>query len=124
MTSHPPDAILLRGLRVLAFCGVLPEEQARHQPFEVDVDVWIDLGPPGHSDDLAQTLDYGGLCDAIAALVEGERWALLERFAQRVADLALADPRVERVQVEVHKLRPPVPHHLGASGVRIVRTRP
>ena len=33
------DVIQLRGLRALGFCGALPEEQERRQPFEVDLDV-------------------------------------------------------------------------------------
>lgn len=123
-TPTGSDAVVLRGLRVMAFCGVLPEEQARRQPFELDVDVALDLTLAGATDDLSHTLDYGGLCDAIGVLVADERWQLMERFAQRVADLVLADERVVGATVEVRKLRPPVAHALEASGVRIVRPAP
>ena len=51
------DAIELRSLRVLAFCGILPEEVERRQPFEIDVDVHVDLTAAGTSDDLTQTID-------------------------------------------------------------------
>ncbi len=50
MTSA--DVIELRGLRVVSYCGALPEEQVRAQPFEFDVDVWTDLARAGGSDRL------------------------------------------------------------------------
>ena len=62
------DRIELRGLRVSAFCGVLPEEKARRQPFEVDLDVHADLSTASASDDLADTIDYGVLTAGVAAV--------------------------------------------------------
>lgn len=115
------DSIELRGLRVLAFCGILPEEVERRQPFEIDVDVDLDLRGAGASDDLAATIDYGGLVEQIAALAAEQRYGLLERFASDVADVALADERVSATRVTVRKLRPPVAHDLASSGVTIRR---
>ena len=76
MTSA--DVIELRGLRVVSYCGALPEEQVRAQPFEFDVDVWTDLARAGGSDRLDDTVDYGALCGTIAATALGARVALLE----------------------------------------------
>jgi len=117
------DRILLRNLRVMAFCGVLDEEQARRQPFEINAEVVVDLRAAGQSDDLDDTINYGELGENIAALVETNRFALLEFFAQRVADLLLADPRATEVTIEILKLRPPMAQDLAASGVRISRSR-
>jgi dihydroneopterin aldolase len=50
--------------------------------------------------------------------------ALLERLAELVAQAVLGvDPRIVAVDLAVRKLRPPVPHDLATSGVRVVRTR-
>ena len=54
-------------------------------------------------------------------MVSGERHALLERLAERIAETALADGRVRSVTVTVRKLRPPVPVDLGSAAVRVVR---
>lgn len=115
----------MRGLRVLGVHGVLPEEQERAQPFEIDLDVVTDLHRAGASDHLADTVDYGGLCEAVAAVVTGERHALIERLAERIADVVLAagSGRVTAVTVTVRKLRPPVPVDLASAGVRITRPR-
>jgi 7,8-dihydroneopterin aldolase/epimerase/oxygenase len=115
------DRIELHRLRAVGTHGALPEEQDRAQPFEVDVELDVDLGAAGRSDALADTVDYGELASRVAAVVTDERHTLLERLAQRIAETALADPRVESVTVTVRKLRPPVPVDLASAAVRVVR---
>lgn len=118
-----PDTIEIRGLRALGFCGALPEEQERRQPFEVDLDVETDLSVAGASDELGDTVDYGALCAQVEAVVVDERFVLMERLATRIAEVVLADDRIAAVTVTVRKLRPPVPQQLETSGVSIRRTR-
>jgi dihydroneopterin aldolase len=118
------DHIELRGLRVVGTHGVLPEEQVRAQPFEVDLDVGLDLDGASRSDDLADTLDYGELTGQVADVVAGEHHALLERLAGRIAEVVLSDERVRSVTVTVRKLRPPVAADLGTAAVRLTRSRP
>lgn len=117
------DVIELRGLRAVGICGALPEEQVRPQPFEIDLEVRADLRPAGASDRLDDTIDYGAVGALVVGIVSEERFTLLERMAQRIAEAALADSRVRSVTVAVRKLRPPVPFELDTSGVRITRTR-
>lgn len=117
------DRIELRGLRVVGTHGVLPEERERAQPFELDLDVEVDLGPAAASDDVADTVDYGAVAEAAARVVATESFGLLEALAARVADVVLADGRVGAVTVGVRKLRPPVPVDLASAGVRITRRR-
>ena len=114
------DRIELRGPRVLAVCGVLPEEKVRRQP--LDLDVYADLTAALTTDDLADTVDYGTLCALVACIADRESFDLMERFASRVAEDVLATSGVEAVTVAVRKLRPPVPEDLATSGVRIHRT--
>lgn len=124
VTEPERDRIQLRGLRLVGICGALPEERTRPQPLELDLDVEADLAPSGRSDDLSDTIDYGALCDRVAEVVTTGRPQLLEHLAQQVADAVLGlDPRVEAVAVSVRKLRPPVPHALATSGVRVTRRR-
>ena len=118
------DRIELRGLRALGRCGVLPEEQVRSQPLEVDHDVELDLSAAGTTDHLDDTVDYGALCALVEGVVTGRHVALLEHLAETIAERVLADERVDAVTVAVRKLRPPVPHQLATSGVRITRRRP
>jgi dihydroneopterin aldolase len=117
------DRIELRGLVAVGYCGALPEEQQRAQPIEVDLDLVVDLAPAGHTDALDDTVDYGALCGLVERIVTTERFTLLERLAERIAEVALADERAISVTVAVRKLRPPVPQQLATAGVRITRDR-
>jgi dihydroneopterin aldolase len=118
------DAILLRGLRVVGTHGVLAEEQSRAQPFEVDLELDVDLGAASRSDALDDTVDYGAVVDVAAGVVTTEHFALLERLAGRIADAVLGlDARIAAVEVTVTKLRPPVPVDLATASVRLTRRR-
>lgn len=119
-----PDLVELRGLRLLGVVGLLPEERLRAQPLEVDVDIEVDLTAAGLSDDLADSVDYGVVCDRLSEVVSSLRPRLLERLAAEMAAAVLdVDASVAAVTVVVRKARPPVPHDLATSGVRIRRTR-
>lgn len=120
MTS---DRVEIRGLQLLAYCGVLPEEQARKQPFRLDLDLYADLSVAGRTDELEDTVDYGAVADRLVEQLSTERHRLVERLAQRVVDLAFEHSAVGAVTVRVRKLRPPIAAAIGTTGVRIHRVR-
>jgi dihydroneopterin aldolase len=115
------DRIELRGIRAVGTHGALPEEQQRAQPFEVDLDVVADLRPAGKSDDLSDTVDYGAVAHAVEQVVTNQRFQLLERLAERIAEVVREDERIESVTVTVRKLRPPVAVDLTSAAVTITR---
>jgi dihydroneopterin aldolase len=125
MTGEPAgeDQIQLRGLRVVGTHGVLAEEKSRAQPFEIDLDLSVDLAVPGASDRLADTVDYAGIADAAAGIVAaGPSYELLEALAAAVARATLAsDPRITAVTVTLRKLQPPLAVDIATVGVRITR---
>ncbi len=117
------DRVELRGLRLLVTVGVLDHERAGPQPVEMDLDLHCDLAPAAASDDLADTVDYGMVCEAVAEVAEARPYLLLEALAGAVAEVVLAVPGVQGVEVAVRKVRPPVARHLATSGVRLERIR-
>jgi dihydroneopterin aldolase len=117
------DVIEIRGLRLLGAHGVLGEEIVRPQPFEIDLDIETRLDGAGASDNLEETVDYGPIVDAVRDLVEGSHFALLESLARAIADIVLADRRVDAVTVGARKLRPPLAADVTTVGVRITRRR-
>jgi len=119
------DRILLKGLRLAAVVGVLPEERERAQPLECDISLLVDLSAAGVSDQLTDTVDYGAITDVVVKTIKTSQPELLERLATLVADAVLeSDSRVGAVEVGIRKLRPPVPHDLASSGVEISRRTP
>jgi dihydroneopterin aldolase len=117
------DQIQLRGIRASGIHGVLPEERVRPQPFEVDLDLWVDLSAPGASDQLADTVDYAGVADAAIEIVSGSpSYRLLEALAHAVAAATLArDRRIAAVTVGLRKLQPPLEVDIATVGVCITR---
>ena len=116
------DRIELRGLRVVGTHGVLPEEKARAQPFEIDLELAVDLSLASGSDRLADTVDYGAVAELVADVVAGRSFELLEALAGAVAQATLvSDLRITTVTVHLRKLRPPLPLDIDTVGVRITR---
>jgi dihydroneopterin aldolase len=117
------DRIEVRGLRVEGVHGVLEEERALPQPFEVDLDLYLDTAEAAATDDLATTADYAAAVDAVVAVLTGPPHRLVESLAGAIAAAVLADPKVAEVTVSVRKLRPPVAYEVTSTGVRIHRRR-
>ncbi len=116
------DRIRLRALRVVGTHGVLAEEKERAQPFEVDLDLTVDLALAAVTDRLSDTVDYGEVAITAGAVVAERSFELLEALAGAIAEAVLgSDIRITSVTVHLRKLRPPVPLDLGSVGVRITR---
>jgi dihydroneopterin aldolase / 2-amino-4-hydroxy-6-hydroxymethyldihydropteridine diphosphokinase len=117
------DQIVLKGLSAKGFHGVLDFEKREGQTFVVDVTMDVDLSAAAASDDLADTVNYAEVADDVVALIEGEPLDLIEALAARIADRVLARPRVEAVEVVVHKPQAPVGHPFDDVQVRVARER-
>jgi dihydroneopterin aldolase len=109
------------GIRAIGRHGVLPEEQSRAQPFEIDLRIEVDLTKAAVSDSLDDTVDYALLTEAVARTVELESYRLLERLADRIAGVCLTLPGVKWVDVTVRKTRPPIPVQVTSVGVTLRR---
>jgi len=118
------DRIVLTGLRVRGHHGVFEHERRDGQDFLVDLTVWLDLAPAGESDKLVDTLDYGALAQSTAEIVAGPPVDLIETVAGHIAASTLsADPRIEAVEVTVHKPSAPIPLTFADVAVVVHRSR-
>jgi dihydroneopterin aldolase len=117
------DRILVRGLRVFGHHGVLAHETDLGQVFVIDLELALDLGPAGRTDDLGETVDYGSLAGRVAERVGGRPRRLVEAVAEDVASLVLADERVHEVRVRVAKPHAPLPVDAAEVAVELVRSR-
>ncbi len=123
MTDDHTDRIELLGLRAKGFHGVFDFERRAGQEFVVDVVLHVDSREAAASDDLADTVHYGELAEAVHAVVTGDPVDLIETLASRIADLALEQPGVGAVDVAVHKPQAPVTVAFGDVVVRVHRRR-
>lgn len=117
------DVIALRGLACHGRHGVYPDERRDGQTFVVDALLVLDTREAAASDALADTVDYGALAQALAAVVQGEPVDLLETLASRLVAVCLADPRVDEAEVTVHKPQAPIPMSFADVAVTVRRAR-
>ena len=117
------DRIDILGIEVFARHGVFETEQIEGQTFFIDLGLDVDLAGAGASDELDQTVDYGSLAQQVYEVVAGERWDLIERVAERIAETALEHELVEQVTVTVHKPGAPIAVPFRDVAVTIVRSR-
>ena len=92
-------------------------ERRDGQVFGVDLVLGLDTAAAAASDRLEDTVDYGALSAQVVAAIESDPVDLIEKLAQRIADLCLADQRVQWTEVTVHK--PDAPIEATFSDVRL-----
>lgn len=117
------DRISLRGMLFLARHGATLEERMEPQPFEVDVEMSIDLDRASASDELGDTIDYAAVFSLVARIVEGDSFRLIEALAGTIADAVLASTDAREVLVRVRKPRAPLPGPFQAVEVTVHRPR-
>jgi dihydroneopterin aldolase len=118
------DRIALINMRFEGRHGVLEEERAQPQPFEVDVELSLDLSLAGVSDDLHHTVDYREVFEIVRETIEGPSRQLIESLAETIAARLLADfgtVGVGEVLVRVRKPNVNLPGALDAASVEITR---
>ncbi len=117
----PPDRISLLGLRFFGRHGVHEWERDNGQPFEVDLEVEMDLARPGRTDRVEDGLDYTVLHAAAREVVEGPPRRLMETLAEDIAARVLLHPPVRAVTVRVRKPHAGLPGLAGTVQVEIHR---
>ncbi len=115
------DKIFIRELALRCIIGVYPEERREKQDIIVNIELQCDLRKAGRSDDLNDSVDYKAIKLATLKLVEESRFQLIESLAEHIADLALADVKVNQVTVTIDK--PGALRFAKSSAVEIVRKK-
>lgn len=127
--KHSPLKISIRGLRVFAHHGVFEAERANGQDFFIDADIWIDGKAAAANDDLAKTVHYGDLADALVASAKANPVDLIETLATRLLDLAMhfgggeTASVVKKAKITVHKPKAPIDHEFSDVSVTVKAKR-
>ena len=115
------DRIVLHNMVFQGRHGVLEHEQREMQPFQVDVELMLNLQPAGVDDDLSKSVDYGQVFDVTRQIVESTSFRLLEALAEAIAQELLADFPAQEVCVRVRKPHAPIDGIFDYAGVEIWR---
>ena len=115
------DCIYIRDLKFRCIVGINEDERIEKQDVVANVTLSADLTQACLSDNIDDTVDYKMLTKQILLMAEHSRFLLVEALAQAVANICLADERVQKVKVCVEK--PTALRFARTVGVEIVRTR-
>ena len=104
--------------------GYYDHELAQPQPFEVDVELVLNLQPAGIDDDLAKSVDYAAVYGIVRQIVESTSFRLLEALAEAISHDLLADFPIGEVAVRIRKPEVKLGGPLDHASVEIRRRRP
>lgn len=93
--------ITIKDIRLNPIVGVYEHERTAGQAIVINLK--LEHTRPATTDDLATTLDYDTIVEAIETYAQQQQPYLIETIAREVAALCLAAPLVQAVEVEVQK---------------------
>lgn len=100
--------IHLKGLKLYAFHGVLPQENRVGAEYTVNLRLKTDFSQAAQTDCLEGTVNYAEVFEAVKQEMQISS-QLLEHVAYRIANRLLHDfPAIEEVDVELYKQNPPM----------------
>lgn len=116
------DKIYVEDLEVYAYHGVLKEEKAIGQKFLISLELSLDLKKAGTFDDLNSTVNYAELCWSIEEEFKREKYDLIERAAEQLANFILNKYEiVEGVKVCLKKPWAPIGKPVKYAAVEVSR---
>lgn len=115
------DRIEIRDLLLRGIIGINEEERRDRQDILINIIMWSDFLGAAKSDDVNRTVNYRTITKRVIEHVEKSQYYLIETLADRIADICLQDPKVQRVQVSVEK--PGALRFARSVGITIERIR-
>lgn len=102
--------IHIKDLSLRTYIGINDEEIRNKQDVLINITLAYRAKEAVTSNSITDALNYRSICKEIIALVENNRFALLERLTQEVLEVVMQFAQVEYAQVEIDK-----PHALRFS---------
>ncbi|MCL2513927.1 MAG: dihydroneopterin aldolase [Oscillospiraceae bacterium] len=118
------DKIIIKDLKIFAYHGVNTEEKAKGQNFEIDITTDIDLSKPCATDDINDTVSYAKIIKLASAVFTAEKYNLLEKAAEAVAEAVLSEfEAIKKVKILLKKPEAPIQADFSYAAVEIARKR-
>ncbi|WP_294825420.1 dihydroneopterin aldolase [uncultured Eubacterium sp.] len=118
------DKISIKGLKLFAYHGVNPEEKENGQNFVIDLDYYVNIARACQMDTLDDTVSYAKVVKTIRRVFTAEKYDLIERAAQVIADAVLDEfEDIFKVEVTLKKPEAPISADFDYVAVSIMRER-
>ena len=96
--------IRIKDLVLMCSIGVYAHEKTKQQRVRINLEMTVRQSVTPLDDDIANVVSYDTTIDSIKALIAAGHINLVETLADAIADICLADGRVESVRLSVEKL--------------------
>ncbi|MGY6564248.1 MAG: dihydroneopterin aldolase [Halomonadaceae bacterium] len=116
------DCVLIESLELETVIGVYDWERTIRQRLVLDLELATHIRPAAADDDLTKTLDYAAISQRIQRFADEHDFALVETFAERLAQLLMTEFFVPWLRLTLRK--PGAVPAAAAVGVRIERGTP
>lgn len=114
--------IIIRDLEIMMSIGIYDFEKTKKQPVKINITLDIDQSQVDWlSDMIEESVSYADVIDSINALAGKGHIHMVERFAEDIAELCLADDRVLQAHIRVEKTK--IIAEAAGVGVEIIRQR-
>lgn len=117
--SQALDLIFIEGFVGDTIIGIHDSELHRPQPLVIDLHAGVPHARACDTDRIADTIDYGVVTERLRRLLVEHRLTLLEAFAERIAEILIAEFGAQWVRVKV--VKPRKFSDVAAVGVQIER---
>ena len=116
------DKIFVEDLEVYGYHGVNPEEKAMGQRFLISMELILNLGKAGSSDDLNETVNYAELCHSVEEEFKKNKYNLIEKAAEELCKYILERYEiVKKIKLSIKKPWAPIGKPLKYAGIEIER---
>ena len=122
MGEIPLDRLHIRDLMIRCIIGINPDERREKQDVIVNLTLHADLSHACKSDRIEDTVDYKTIKNKGLEEVGNSSYYLLERLAERTAEIAFESAQIQRVDVMIDK--PGALRFARSVAVEITRNRP
>ncbi|MBR0045293.1 MAG: dihydroneopterin aldolase [Bacteroidaceae bacterium] len=117
--NHQRHTIIIKGMRVYAYHGVMEQERKVGGSFTIDAEVDADFSAAMLTDNLSDTISYADLHQLIRQEMAIPS-QLLEHVAGRIADTIFKHfPQSEAIRLRIMKENPPMGADCQGAGVEI-----
>lgn len=116
--------LMIEGLELWGFHGVLEDERRKGGRFCIDLELDVDLQTALETDRVEDSVDYRRVVEIAREVNRSHRYSLIEVFADAIAEAILANfQRVHKISVRVAKLNPPGVGRAQRVAAGVVRER-
>ena len=116
--------ITIENLEVLACHGCNPEEKIYPQPFRFDLKIFLNYEEACFNDNIDSTVSFTKVGKIIRDFCTTTCFDLVEKLASEICRVLMDEfPAIDKIQIEVKKLKPPTRLPISSLGVSLTLKR-